>query len=150
MDELTDWVKVERKNRQERSHDESEERNRKSRKVIQIFVKMDGSTVTPMEVSLTDKVGDIVKKTVDSKNHHKSDVHVRCEGKVLRRSEELKSCEVRDGCTVHVVSRLLGGGKHKDKKGKVEKKQGTRHEPMSGEESNDSRKRRELDDPTVE
>ena len=44
-----------------------------------------------MEVSLTDKVGDKVKKTVDSKNHHKNDVHVTCEGKVLRRSEELKS-----------------------------------------------------------
>ena len=125
VDELTDWVKVTRKNRQERSHDESEERNRKSRKVIQIFVKVDGSKVTPMEVSLTDKVGDIVKKTVDSKNHHKNDV--------FRRSEELKSCEVRDGCTVHVVSRLRGGGKHKDKKGKVEKKQVTRQGPMSGE-----------------
>ena len=78
-------------------------------------------------------VGDIAKKTVDSKNHHKNDVYVTCEGKVLRRSEELKSCEVRDGCTVHVVSRLRGGGKHKDKKGKVEKKQITRQEPMSGE-----------------
>ena len=80
-----------------------------------------------MEVSLTDKFGDIVKKTVDSKNHHKNDLYVMCEGKILRRSEELKSCEGRDGCTVHVVSRLRGGGKHKDNKGKVEKKQVTAH-----------------------
>ena len=65
---------MKRKNRQERSHDGSEERNRKSRKVIQIFVNVDGSKVTPMEVSLTDKVGDMVKKIVDSKNHHTNDV----------------------------------------------------------------------------
>ena len=128
-----DWLKVKRKNRQERSHDGSEERNRKSRKIIQIFVKVDGSKVTPTKASPTDKVGDKVKKIVDSKNHHTTGVYVTPEGRVLRRNEELKSCEVCDGCTVHIVSRLRGRGKHKDKKGKVEKKQVTRQEPMSGE-----------------
>ena len=39
------------------------------------------------------------------------------------RSEKLKSCEVTDGCTIQVMSRMRGGGKHKDKKSKVEKKQ---------------------------
>ena len=43
-------------------------------------------------------------------------------GKVLRRNEKLKSSGVSDGCTIQVTSRLRGGGKHKDKKGKVEKK----------------------------
>ena len=37
--------------------------------------------------------------------------------------DKLKSCEVRDGSTVEVMSRMRGGGKHKDKKGKVDKKQ---------------------------
>ena len=45
-----------------------------------------------------------------------------CEGRVIRRSEELRSCGVRDGSTVQLMSRMLGGGKHKDKKSKSEKK----------------------------
>ena len=47
-------------------------------------------------------------------------------GKVLRRSEKLKSCGVSDGCTIQVTSRLRGGGKHKDKRSKADKRQGTR------------------------
>ena len=46
-----------------------------------------------------------------------------CEGRVLRRSDELKSCKVSDRSTVLVVRRTRGGGKHKDKKSKVEKKE---------------------------
>ena len=46
-----------------------------------------------------------------------------CEGRILGKSDELKSCGVRDGSTVQVVSRMRGGRKHKDKKGKEEKKQ---------------------------
>ena len=42
---------------------------------------------------------------------------------MLKRCEKLKSCEVTDGCMVQVTSRMRGGGKHKDKKSKVEKKQ---------------------------
>ena len=47
------------------------------------------------------------------------DVYVTMHGRVLKRSEKLKSC----GCTTQVTSRLRGGGKHKDKKSKAEKKQ---------------------------
>ena len=54
-------------------------------------------------------------------------------GKVLRRNEKLKSCGVTDGCTIQVTSRMRGGGKHKDKKSKVEKKQVTRQEPVKSE-----------------
>ena len=54
-------------------------------------------------------------------------------GRVLKRGEKLKSCGVTDGCTIQVTSRLRGGGKHKDKKGKVEKKQVTRQEPVRNE-----------------
>ena len=69
---------------------------------------------------------------MDSKGYHKTALYVMCEGKVLRRSEELKNCEDRDGCTVHVVSRVRGGGIHKDKESKAETKQVTRQEPMTG------------------
>ena len=33
-------------------------------------------------------------------------------GKVLSGNEKLKSCEVTDGCTIQVMSRMRGGGKH--------------------------------------
>ena len=42
---------------------------------------------------------------------------------MLRNDEQLKSCGVRDGSTIQVKSRMRGGGKHKDKKSKAEKKQ---------------------------
>ena len=42
-------------------------------------------------------------------------------GRILRRSEKLESCEVRDGSTIQVMSRMRGGGKHKDEKSKVER-----------------------------
>ena len=43
-------------------------------------------------------------------------------GRVLKRSEKLKSCEVTDGCTMQVTSRLRGGGRHKDKRSMTETK----------------------------
>ena len=42
-------------------------------------------------------------------------------GKVLRRNEKLKSCGVSDRCTIQVTSRMRGGGKHREKKSKIEK-----------------------------
>ena len=44
-------------------------------------------------------------------------------GRTLKRSEKLNSCGVSDGCTIQVMSRMRGGGKHKDKTSKAEKKQ---------------------------
>ena len=46
-----------------------------------------------------------------------TDVYATCEGRMLRKDDELGSCGVRD------VSRMRGGGKHKDNKGKAEKKE---------------------------
>ena len=43
-------------------------------------------------------------------------------GRVLRRSEELRSCGVSDGCTIQLTNRMRRGGRHKDKKSKVDKK----------------------------
>ena len=57
MDELTDLVEVKRRNRQGRSYEGSEEREQKSRRMVQIFIKIDGSKETTMEVELTDKMG---------------------------------------------------------------------------------------------
>ena len=93
-------------------------RNKRQKKMVQIFVKVNGSKATPMEVNLMDdKVEDVMRQIQKDE-----DVYVTMHGKVLRRDEKLKSCEVTDGCTVEVTSRMRGGGKHKDKKGKEEKK----------------------------
>ena len=88
--------------------------------MAQIFVKVNGSKVTPMEVNLTDdKVEDVMRQIQKDE-----DVYVTMHGKVLRRDEKLKSCEITDGCTIQVTSRLRGGGKHKDKRSKADTKQG--------------------------
>ena len=93
---------------------------RKKKKMVLIFVKVDGGKTSAMEMKMSDKVNDIVKKTLISDQ----DVYVTNEGRVLRGGDELRRCGVRDGCTVEVMRRLRGGGgKHKDRKNKVEKKQ---------------------------
>ena len=91
---------------------------KKSRKTVQIFVKVDGPKVTPMEVTLTDdKVEDVMRRIQKDE-----DAYVTMQGKVLRTSEKLKSCGVTDGCTIQVTSRMRRGGRHKDKKTGSEKK----------------------------
>ena len=101
--DVTGWTEVTRKRR---------------RKTVQIFVKINGSKATPMEVSLSDdKVEDVLRQVqIDE------DVYVTMHGRMLKTGEKLKSCGVTDGCTIQVTSRMRGGGKHKDKKSKGEKK----------------------------
>ena len=107
-------------------------RNRRQRKMVQIFVRVNGSKATPMDVNLTDdKVEDVIRRIQNDE-----DVYVTMHGRVLRRDEKLKSCEVTDGCTIQVTSRLRGGGKHKDKRSKAEKRpaaSATQPEPLQME-----------------
>ena len=92
----------------------------------QIFFKVNGSKATPMEVNLTDdKVEDVMRQIQKDE-----DVYVTMNGEVLRSDEKLKNCGVSDGCMIQVTSRMRGGGRHKDKKSKVEKKQVTGQEPV--------------------
>ena len=101
--DVTDWTVVTRKKR---------------RKTVQIFVKVNGSKASPMEVSLTDdKVEDVVRQAQKDE-----DVYVTMQGKVLRRDEKLRSCGVADGCTIQVTSRLRGGGRSKNKTAGEKKK----------------------------
>ena len=115
--DVTDWVEVRRRTR------------KKNCKMVQIFVKVNGPKATPMEVNLTDdKVEDVMRQIQKDE-----DEYVTMNGKVLRRDEMLKSCGVSDGCTIQVTSRMRGGGRYKDKKSKVEKKQVTGQEPVRNE-----------------
>ena len=61
------------------------------------------------------------------------DVYVTSGGRTLRRNDKLESCEVRDGSILEVTSRMRRGGRHKDKKNKVEKKQVMKQEPLKNE-----------------
>ena len=90
----------------------------KRKKMVQIFVKVDGMKTVAMEVSPEDKV----QKILNIMSKSDRDVYVTSGGRILKGSDKLKSCEVRDGSTVEVTSRMRGGGKHKDKKGKEKKK----------------------------
>ena len=59
------------------------------------------------------------------------DVYLTSGGRVLRRSDKLRSCGVSDGCTIQVTSGVRGGGRHKDKWSKAQKRQVTRQESVS-------------------
>ena len=85
-----------------------------------MFVKVDGSKAFPLEVSLSDKVGDVVKRIPSSACDSKRDVYMTCEGRVIRRSDDLKGCGISDGGTLQITPRIRGG-RHKGKKNKAEK-----------------------------
>ena len=90
----------------------------KRKKMVQMFVKVDEMKTVAMEVSLEDKV----QKILNIMSKSDRDVYATSGGRILKGSDKLKSCEVRDGSTVEVTSRMRGGGKHKDKKGKEERR----------------------------
>ena len=77
-----------------------------------------------MEMEMSDKVDDIVKKIPISDR----DVYVTSGRRILRRRDKPESCEVRDGSTIQVTSRMRGGGKVKDKKGQKERKRDVKQE----------------------
>ena len=65
---------------------------------------------------------DKVQKILNTVSESEQDVYATCEGRMLRKDVELKSCGVRSGSTVQVTRRTQGRGEHKDKKNKAEKK----------------------------
>ena len=98
---------------------QQEEGSAKRSRTIQIFVKVDGTNTVPMKVSPKDRVHDVVKKILKTASGSDHDVYVTCEGRTLRKDDELKSGGVRVGSTVQIVRRTRGGGKHKVKKKQV-------------------------------
>ena len=103
----------------EKDQGKHEEESKKNCQTL-IFVKVDGSKAFPLDVSLSDEVGDIVERIPNSACS-KRDVYVICERRVIRRSDDLWSSGVGDGSIVHVSRRMFGGGRHTDKKSKAEK-----------------------------
>ena len=62
---------------------------------------MDGSRTIVMDVSQNDQVSDVMKRIPNG-----GDMYVTSAGRVLRRSDELRSGGVRDSSTVQVVRRF--------------------------------------------
>ena len=73
----------------------------KRKKMVQIFVKVDGMKTVAIEVSPEDKV----QKILNIVSGSDWDVYVTSGGRILRGSDKLKSFGVRDGSTVEVTSR---------------------------------------------
>ena len=122
-EDVTEWVEVRSRTRRRVEEGGHEDEGGESCRAVQIFVKVNGSTKFPLDVSMNDKVSDVVRQIPS--NVHSRNVYVTCEGKVLRKGDELKSCGVSDGSTVQVVMR--GGQGHS----KAEKKQVKGQEPVS-------------------
>ena len=66
---------------------------------------------------------DKVQKILHAVSGSDQDVYAMCEGRMRKMDDEMKSCRVRDGSTIQIMSRVRGGGQHKDKKSKAEKEQ---------------------------
>ena len=119
-EDVKGWVEVRRRTRRRVVEEGGNDEGGKSRKKVQIFVKMDGSRTIAVDVSPNDKVSDMMKRIPNG-----GDMYVTSDGKVLRRSDKLGSCGVSARCTIQVMSRMRGGGRHKDKKNRNEKQQAT-------------------------
>ena len=108
--------------------------------MVQIFVKLDWLKTSPLMVSASDKVDDVLKRILNNEKSSNSDVYMTCEGRVLRWSDDLSSSGVSDGCTLYVLNRMCGGGKHKNKKNQTEKKLARspkRQEPVRDQQEHD-------------
>ena len=89
-----------------------------------------------MEVSLTDdKVEDVMRRIQNGE-----DMYVTVQGRVMKRSEKLKSCGVTDGCTIQVMSKLRGGGRNKSKMTGERKKKS----PKKAEQNDQNTKEKNL------
>ena len=111
---VTAWVEVRRRTRGRAVQEGREDEGGKSCRTVQIFVKVDGSKTFPLDMSPDDKVSDVMKRIPNNE-----DAYVTMGGRVLTRSEKLRSCGISDRCTNQVTNRMQGG-RHKDKKSKAE------------------------------
>ena len=92
-------------------------------------------------VSPSDKVDEVMRRIRN--NVKSSEVCMTCEGRELRWSEELRSSGVGDGCAVQIMNMMHGGGKHRNKKNRAEKKPTAspkNPEPMRGQQERDEEK----------
>ena len=124
------WVTVNKRSKQRREQEERAEHMkheegvnsdkeglpRRSGRTRQIFVKVDNFKTVMLDMTLSDKVKDVMRRIQNKVRRCEDDMHVSFEGKVLRGSDEMNACGVKEGSTLHAISRVRGGGVHKHKK----------------------------------
>ena len=76
VDAVMDWEKVKRRT----VPGERERKERENLKTVQIFVKVNGLKEFLMDVSMTDKVSDIVRRIPNNACYIRQDMYVMCEG----------------------------------------------------------------------
>ena len=76
------WIEVKRRTRTQEPRQTDEVR--KNRQMVQIFVKLDWLKTSPLMVSASDKVDDVLKRILNNEKFSKSDVYMTCEGRVFR------------------------------------------------------------------
>ena len=114
------WIEVKRRTRTQEPRQSEEVR--KNRQMIQIIIRVARSKAFPRMVSPSDKVDDVIRRILNNEKSSKGDVYMTCQGRVLRWSDELRSSGVGDECTVQMMNMMSGGGKHRNKKNRAEKK----------------------------
>ena len=90
VEDLMNWVEVKRKVKRRTAPGRCEEEARTSWRTVQVFVKVDRCKLITMDVELKDKVSDSVKRIPNSASCSKIDVYATWQGRVLRRSDELR------------------------------------------------------------
>ena len=125
-----DWVTVNRRSKQRREQEERVEHMkheegvnsdrkgspRRSGRTRQIFVKVDNSKTVMFDITLSDKVKDVMRRIQNKVRCCADDMYVSFEGTVLRGSDEMNACGVKEGSSLHAMSRVRAGGVHKNKK----------------------------------
>ena len=84
--------------------------------MIQIFVRADVGETVALEATLSDKAEDVKRRIQNKMCSRTDDLYVGCEGEVLDDSDEMRTCGIDDGCTVHMHREVRGGGVHKNTK----------------------------------
>ena len=85
-----EWVTVKRKSGKKES-------TRNSGSVTQIFVKMDSCKKVTQDVTPSDKVSDIMRRIPNNVCWSKGNIFVILGGRVLRWSDDMKTCCIEDG-----------------------------------------------------
>ena len=135
------WVELKRRTRTRMFR--GKEEGGKSRRKVQIFVKVDGGRTTTMEMALSDKVNDIVKRIPTSAWCNKCDENVTCQGKVLKRNEELRSCGVSDDALCRLLIGCTAEENTEARRTKLRRKQPRvkkGQEPERGQQEHDEEK----------
>ena len=104
------WVTVNRGPEQMR-----QERAKRSDELVQVFANLEDGKTVALDTIVSDKVSD-TKRRIRNRRSCVDDMYGSFEGKVLKGSDEMRSCGIDDVFAVPMSQRVRGGGMHRNKK----------------------------------